>query len=104
MGESSIRRHKLTGAAAVLRRGDSDSTAARTCRATGEALLARRERRRSKVLRITGDTRKSGEGERVAEGPAVARKRSNVCGAKGPRCMRWLHQKREARMHEKNIH
>jgi hypothetical protein len=37
--------------------------------------------------RITGITRKSVEGERVAEGPAVARKRSNVRGAKRPCCL-----------------
>jgi hypothetical protein len=36
------------------------------------------------VGRITGDTGKSAEDERVAAGSAVARKRSNVRGAKGP--------------------
>src|ERR1700739_2454253 len=34
--------------------------------------------------RITGDTGKSAEDERVAAGSGVARKRSNVRGAKGP--------------------
>jgi hypothetical protein len=37
--------------------------------------------------RITGDTGKSGNGERVTEGPVVAEKQSNVCGAKGPCCL-----------------
>ena len=34
--------------------------------------------------RITGITRKSEDGERVAEGPAVARKRGNARAAKRP--------------------
>ena len=39
--------------------------------------------------RITGITRKSEDGERVAEGPAVAVKRGNARGAKRPcRCAR----------------
>jgi hypothetical protein len=37
--------------------------------------------------RITGDTGKSGNGERVTDGPVVAEKRSNVRGAKGPCCL-----------------
>jgi hypothetical protein len=37
--------------------------------------------------RITGDTGKSGTGERVTEGSVVAEKQSNVCGAKGPCCL-----------------
>ena len=37
--------------------------------------------------RITGDTGKSGNGERVSDGSVVAKKRSNVCGAKGPCCL-----------------
>ena len=36
-----------------------------------------------KVGRITGDTGKSAEDERVAAGSGVVRKRSNVRGAKG---------------------
>src|SRR6516165_6589416 len=66
------------------RRGGSDGTVTRTCRATGEALLVPARNRRSKVARITGDTGKSAEDERVAAGSGVARKRSNVRGAKGP--------------------
>jgi hypothetical protein len=42
------------------------------------------ERWRKQVLRITGEARKSEESERVAEGFAVAEKRSNFRGAKGP--------------------
>jgi hypothetical protein len=37
--------------------------------------------------RITGVTRKAVEDKRVAEGPGVAVKRSNVRGAKRPRCL-----------------
>jgi hypothetical protein len=40
--------------------------------------------RRSKVGRITGETGKSAEDERVAAGSVVAMKRSNARGAKGP--------------------
>jgi hypothetical protein len=67
--------------------GGSDSTLARTCRATGEALLAPGRNHRSKVDRITGATGKTIEGERVADGSVVAIKRSNVRGAKGPFCL-----------------
>jgi len=75
------------------RRGGSDSTVARTCRATGEALLVPARNRRSKVGRITGDTGKSAEDERVAAGSAVAMKRSNVRGAKGPCHLQRLRRK-----------
>ena len=47
---------------------------------------SRREIGGSKVGRITGDTGKSVEDERVAVGFAVAWKRSNARGAKGPCC------------------
>src|SRR5215831_14217777 len=40
--------------------------------------------------RITGAPRKSVEDERVLEGPIVARKRGNTCGAKGPCCLSWF--------------
>jgi len=43
--------------------------------------------------RITGVTRKAVEDERVAEGPVVAVKRSNVRGAKRPRCLQELQRK-----------
>jgi hypothetical protein len=36
--------------------------------------------------RITGNTGKSVDGERVAEGPVVAQKRGNARGAKRPCC------------------
>jgi hypothetical protein len=54
------------------RRGGSDSTVTRTCWATGEALLVPARNRRSRVGRITGQTGKSAEGERVAAGSVVA--------------------------------
>src|SRR6516165_115473 len=64
----------------------SGGTMTRTRRATGEALLAPSRKRRSQVRPITTTPGKGAEGERVAEGPAVARKGSNVPGAIGPRC------------------
>jgi hypothetical protein len=85
-GEGSMGSRNLTDAATSPRRGGSDSTVTRTCRATGEALLVPARNRRSKVDRITGSTGKSIDGERVADGSVVARKRSNVRGAKGPCC------------------
>ena len=86
----------LIDAAPTLRRGGSDSTVTRTCRATGEALLVPARNRRSRVGRITGETGKSAEDERVAAGSAVAVKRSNVRGAKGP-CHLQVSDVREAR-------
>ena len=67
-GEGSMGCRNLTDAASRSRRGGSDSTVARTCRATGEALLAPTRNRRSMVDRITGSTGKSIDGERVADG------------------------------------
>ena len=49
--------------------------------------------RRSRVGRITGETGKSAEDERVAAGSAVAMKRSNVRGAKGPCHLQRLRRK-----------
>jgi hypothetical protein len=48
--------------------------------------------------RITGDTGKSVDGERVAEGPAVAGKRGNARGAKRPCCEARTPTIREARV------
>ena len=77
----------LTDAAPSLRRGGSDSTVTRTCRATGEALLVPARNHRSRVDRITGSTGKSIEGERVTDGFAVAVRRGNARGAKEPCCL-----------------
>jgi hypothetical protein len=85
-GEGSRARRSLADAAVSLRRGGSDGTVTRTRRATGEALLVPPRNRRSKVGRITGAPGKSADDERVAEGPAVATKRGNARGAKGPCC------------------
>src|SRR5271166_3685159 len=92
-GEGSMGSRNLTEAAPSLRRGGSDSTVARTCRATGEALLVPARNRRSRVGRITGETGKSTEDERVAAGSAVAMKRSNVRRAKGPCHLQRLRRK-----------
>ena len=45
------------------------------------------------------------EDERVTEGPAVATKQSNVCGAKGPslQCAK-TPTRRKARVNDKNTH
>jgi hypothetical protein len=67
-GEGSMGCRNLTDAAPLPRRGGSDSTVARTCQATGEALLAPVRNHRSRVDRITGTTGKSIDGERVADG------------------------------------
>ena len=75
-----------------LRRGSRDSTVARTCRATGETVLAPSRNRGSKVARITGEIGKAIEGETVAARPAVAQKRGNARGAKGPCCTCSLYQ------------
>ena len=86
-GEGSMASRILTDTASSLRRGGSDSTVARTCQATGEALLVPVRNHRSKVDRITGSPGKSIEGERVADGSVLAVKPSNVGGAKGPCCL-----------------
>ena len=64
----------------------SDGTSTRIHQATGETLLVPTRKGGSWVSRITGSTGKSADDERVAEGFAVATKRSNVRGAKGPCC------------------
>ena len=58
----------------------------RTREETGEALLVPMRNHRSKVNRITGDTGKALEDERVAAGSVLAGKRGNARGAKGPYC------------------
>src|SRR5215471_14782758 len=63
-----------------------DSTVARTCRATGEAVLVPPRNRWSRVGHITGETGEVADGETVAEGLVVAENRSNVRGAKEPCC------------------
>jgi four helix bundle protein len=83
-GEDSMGHRNLAGTMAPLRRGESDSTVTRTRAATGEALLIPARNCRSKVGRITGDTGKSVEDERVAEGSVRARTRGNARRAKGP--------------------
>ena len=87
----------LNETVAPLRRGGSDGTMTRTCRATGEALLALAGNRQRKVSPITGDTGKGAEGERVAEGRTVARKWGNARGSEGALLLIILQQQREAR-------
>src|SRR5215469_18233018 len=83
-GEGRMDSRNLTEAAISLRRGGSDGTRTRTGRATGEALLAPARNRWSKVGPITGEPGKWADGERVADGFALAMKPGNAGGAKGP--------------------
>ena len=69
-----------------LRRGGRGSTVARTCRATGETVLAPARNRWSKVPCITGATGKARKGETATARPVVAERRGNARGAKGPCC------------------
>ena len=79
-------RRSLTDAASHLGGVSGDGTMTKTRGATGEALLVPPRKRRSKVRPITMTAGKGAEGERVAEGPAVARKVGNATGAMGPCC------------------
>src|SRR5262245_49385490 len=85
-GEGSTARRKPIEAARRSGGVVSDGTTTRTHRATGEALLAPTRKGGSWVGRLTGNTGKSADEERVAEGPVGARKRGNARGAKGPCC------------------
>jgi hypothetical protein len=86
-GEGSRVRRSLADAAGPLRRGGSGSTVTRAQRATGEALLVPSRNRRKRVSPITSAPGKWADGERVADGPGVARKRGNARGAMGPCCL-----------------
>ena len=76
----------------------SDGTTTRIHRATGETLLVPTRKGGSWVSRITGNTGKSADDERVADGLVGARKRRNVRGAKEPCCLVTAPTKREARV------
>src|SRR5258706_6354511 len=75
-----------------LGRGGRGSTVTRACRATGETVLVPLGNRWSKVARITGETGKARKDETAAARPAVAQKRGNARGAKGPCCTCSLYQ------------
>ena len=68
------------------------STVTRTCPATGETVLVPPGKWVEQVSRITGDPGKSAEDETAAARPAVATKRGNARGAKGPCCIECLQQ------------
>ena len=57
---------------------------------TGEALLSPQGNKRKQVSRITGNTGKSTEVERVAEGRVVPRKLGNAGGGKAPCCEQYF--------------
>src|SRR5262245_4577800 len=85
-GEGCMARRKPIDATSHSGGVVSDGTRTRTHRATGEALLVPTRKGGSGVGRITGNTGKSADDERVTEGSVVATKRSNARGAKGPCC------------------
>src|SRR5260370_39747908 len=82
-GEGSTGRRRPIDAAGRPGGGGSDSTATRTHRATGEALLVPTRKGGSWVGRINGNTGKAADDERGADGSGVAGERSKVPGAKG---------------------
>jgi len=57
---------------------------------TGEALLSPQRNERKQLSRITGNTGKSAEAERVAEGRVVPRKPGNAGGGKAPCCEQYF--------------
>lgn len=84
-GEGSMARRKLT--AATRHSGGVVATARRQgCTGQLEKPSSSHSETDGAESRITGDTGKSAEDERVAEGLVVAVKRSNVRGAKRPNC------------------
>src|SRR5262249_53447328 len=85
-GEGSMIRPKPVEGAGHSGGVVTDGTTTRTHRATGEALLVPTGNGGSWVGRITGNTGKSADDERVADGSVVARKRGNARGAKEPCC------------------
>lgn len=93
----------LTDTAISPRRGGSDSTVTRTCRATGEALLVPARNGRSKVGRITGETGKSVEDERVADGSVLALKRVTSVERRGPAICNDSNKGRQGR-DDKDVH
>src|SRR5262245_12518683 len=94
----------LTDAALPPRRGESDSTVTTTYRVAGEALSSRVRNHRSKVDRITGETGKPTEDERVADGSVVARKWGNATGPRGTSCFSSLFRPgRQGRMTKASI-
>ena len=76
---------------------------ARTCRATGETVLAPSRNRWSRVGHITGRTGKVADGETVVDGLVVPGKRSNVRGGKEPCCNAVPVAVREAGAHDKTL-
>src|SRR5262249_4021700 len=70
----------------------SDGTNTRNHQATGETLLVPTRKGGSWVGRITGNTGKSVDDERVADGLVVALKRRNGRGAKEPCCSIFFRQ------------
>jgi hypothetical protein len=88
-GEGNMTRRKLTEAA----RHSGGVTAAARWQGCAKQLEKPSSPRREiggERNRITGDTGKSVEGERVAERSAVATKSGNADGAKGPCCLQRL--------------
>jgi hypothetical protein len=85
-GEGGTARRRPIDAAGCSGGVVSDGTSTRIHQATGETLLVPTRKGGSWVSRITGNTGKSADDERVAEGLVVAWKRRNGRGAKEPCC------------------
>ena len=83
-GEGSTARRRPIDAAGCSGGVVSDGTSTRTHQATGETLLVPTRKGGSWVSRITGNTGKSADDERVADGSVVATRRGHARGAKGP--------------------
>jgi hypothetical protein len=103
-GEGSMARRKPIDATGHSGGVVSDGTRTRTRRATGETLLVPTRKGGSWVGRITGNTGKSADDERVSDGLVVATKRSNVRGAKEPCCSSFFQQHGRQRRDDKDAY
>src|SRR6516162_412487 len=103
-GEGSTARRKPIDATGRSGGVVSDGTTTRTHRATGETLLVPTRKGGSWVGRITGNTGKSADDERVTDGLAVAWRRSNVRGAKEPCCSTFFQQHGRQRRDDKDAY
>ena len=65
---------------------------------------ARRNHSPAFKAKVTGETGKSAEDERVAAGSVVAMKRSNVRGAKGPCHLQCLQHRGRQGRNDKGVH
>src|SRR5215471_10408178 len=86
-GEGSMDCRRLTEAAKPLRRGRQGQHGGKVMPSNWRNPPRPGEKSAEQGNRIAGNTGKSADGERDSAGSVVARKRSNVCGAKRPCCL-----------------